>query len=154
MFRTFIKAGLAAALLSALAAATPAAAQDYERNWEPGSVWAVSYVRTKPGQFNAYINDLSNVWRVFLDAQKEDGDVLSYKILSINSPRDGEANLLLLVEFKNMGVFDRGPAYFEELTDEIMGSQENLRSANIDRAALRDLMGGLVTREIHFADKE
>lgn len=139
-------------MLSAFIAATPASAQDNTRNWQQGSVWTVAYVRTKPGQFNAYINDLSNVWRAFLEAQKADGDVLSYKMLSVTSPRDGEADLVLLVEFKDFATFDRTPDYFDQMTDRIMGSLENLREANIDRGALRDLMGGLIAREIHFTE--
>ena len=154
MFQRIIKIGIASILLSAFLAVAPALAQDNTRNWEQGSVWSVSYVRTKPGQFNAYINDLSNVYRVFLEAQKADGDVLSYKMLAVTSPRDGEADLILLIEFRDYAVLDRPPAYFEGLTDKIMGSLETLRTANIDREALRDLMGGLTARELHFTDSE
>lgn len=152
MIKSILKIGIASILLSAFVIATPASAQDNTRNWEQGSVWSVDYVRTKPGQFNAYINDLSNVYRAFLEAQKANGDVLSYRMLSVTSPRDGEANLILLIEFKDYATFDRSPEYFDEMTAKIMGSLEESRQANIDRGALRDLLGGLTAREIHFKE--
>ena len=154
MIQSFLKIGIASIMLSAFVAVAPASAQDNTRNWEQGSVWSIDYVRTKPGQFNAYINDLSNVYRAFLDAQKADGDVLSYKMLSVTSPRDGEANLILLIEYKDYATFDRSPEYFDEMTEKIMGSLDQSRQANIDRGALRDLMGGLTARELHFKDSE
>ena len=40
--------------------------------------------------FNAYINDLSQVWRRYLEAQKSDGDVVSYKMLNVAFSRDDE----------------------------------------------------------------
>ncbi len=152
MSKIFLNSVVAAILLSAFLATAPASAQDNTRVYEPGSVWAVSYVRTKPGMFNAYLNDLSKVWRVFLDAQAEDGDILSYKVLSVTSPRDGEANLILMVEFKNFATFDRSPEYFEELTKKVQGSLDASIQAGIDRGALRDLMGGVNARELKFTN--
>jgi hypothetical protein len=154
MIQSILKVGVVPILLSVFIIAAPASAQDNTRGWEQGSVWSVNYVRTKPGQFNAYINDLSNVYRAFLEAQKADGDVLSYRMLSVTSPRDGEANLILLIEFKDFATFDRTPEYFDEMTTKIMGSLEESRTANIDRGALRDLLGGLTARELHFKDSE
>ena len=155
MIRSVMKIGIAAILLSAFIAVAPASAQqDNTRNWTYGSVWTVGYARTKPGQLNAYINELSSVYRAFLEAQMADGDVLSYRILNVTSPRDGEPNLIFLVELKNYAVFDRGPEYFEEMTRKIMGTVDETRQANIDRGALRDLMGGLIAQELHFKDKE
>ena len=152
MTRIFIKSGIFAFLFSAVMAVAPASAQDSTRVYDQDSVWNVSYVRTKPGQFNAYLNDLSTVWRVYLDASKADGDVLSYKILSVAAPRDGEANLILLVEFKNYATFDRSIEYFEKQAEKIQGSLDATTQASIDRGALRDLMGSLNARELHFTN--
>jgi len=127
-------------------------AQTSERAFEEGSVWAVSYVETKAGQFNDYIADLSNVWRKFLDHQKEDGLVKSYKMLSIPYTRDDEPNLILMIEYTNWAAFDNGVEYFEELASEIMGSMDNAQEANINRGELRALRGSLVAQEIMFKE--
>jgi hypothetical protein len=142
----------ALAIFVAVAASAPALAQTSERVWEQGTAWQITYVETKPAMFNAYIKDLSQVWKKFLDKQKESGDVISYKMLSVQNTRDGEPDLILMVEWKNMAVFDRGVEYFEEMSKEIMGSLDDMQTANIERGELRTLRGSVLTREIHFKE--
>ena len=43
------------------------------------SVWTITFVESKPGQFNSYIEDLSKVWQSYMKRMKADGHVLSYK---------------------------------------------------------------------------
>ena len=127
-----------------------AQAQDNERNYELGSVWTVGFSETKPGYFNAYMNNLENEWLRFIKAQQEEGDVLSYKVLNIISTRDGEPDLMLLVEWKNMAVFDRSLEYFEEMTVQMAGSIDEQVNRNIKREDLRNLRGGMMARELVF----
>ena len=127
-----------------------AQAQDNERNYELGSVWTVGFSETKPGYFNAYMNNLENEWLRFIKAQQEEGDVLSYKVLNIISTRDGEPDLMLLVEWKNMAVFDRSLEYFEEMTVQMAGSIDEQVNRNIKREDLRNLRGGQMARELVF----
>ncbi len=124
--------------------------QAADRVWEDGSVWAISYAKTKPGKFNAYMEDLNKVWRVFTEREMQDGYVLSYRVLQIPAPRDGEPNVMFLVEYKNWAAFDRGSEYFDKITEEIMGSTEQSEAANIDREALRTLRGSLGAQEVVF----
>ncbi len=112
----------------------------------------VTEVHTKDGMFNAYINDLSNVWRKFLEAQMEDGDVIRYGMYSNVNPREGEPDLYLTVTYKNWAAFDRGVEYFEKLGSEIMGSTEDMREANIDRGELRTIGSQYALREITFKE--
>lgn len=142
-----------ALVLAALACSTlpfVASAQDPDRVWDQGSIWSVSYVETKPGQFNAYIKDLSNVWRRYLDAQKKDGLVLSYRILNVDAPRDNEPDLILLIEFKDWAAYGTGVEYFEKQAVALQGSIEASLQSNVDRAALRTLRGGVTAQEITF----
>lgn len=138
---------IAAMLLSA-----GAWAQDNTRNWEETTVWSISEVHTKPGMLNAYINDLDNVWRKFVEAQKKDGDVVSYRLFVNSFARAGEPDLFLAVEFKNWAAFDRGVEYFEKQAEKIMGSLDDMQEANIDREELRKLGGQTVLQEIEFKD--
>ncbi len=142
--------GLAATLF-AVTGAGSALAQDAERTYEPTTIWTVGYARTKPGHFNDYMQDLSRVYRAYLDAQKKDGVVLSYKILNVQSPRDGEPNVIFLVEYPNWAAFDKSDAeYFEKLAARLQGSIPAAAQANIDREALRSLHGGLIAQELVF----
>lgn len=125
-------------------------AQAADRVWEDGSVWSIQYAQTKPGQFDAYMEDLSKVWRAFVEREKQDGDILSYRVLQIAAPRDSEPNVMFLVEYKNWAAFDKGTEYFDKLAKEILGSVENSNSASIDREALRTLRGSINAQEVVF----
>ena len=142
---------LSLALFASLGSAS-AFAQDHSRGWEEGYIVQVTEVHTKDGMFNAYINDLSNVWRKFMDAQKESGDVIRYGIYSNVNTREGEPDLYLTVTYKNWAAFDRGVEYFENLSSEIMGSLEDMREANIDRGELRTIGSSYTLRELTFKD--
>jgi hypothetical protein len=124
--------------------------QAADRVWEDGSVWSITYAQTKPGQFNAYMEDLNKVWRVFTEREMQDGDILSYRVLQVPTPRDGEPNVMFLVEYRNWAAFDKGVEYFDKLSAEIMGSTEKSDAASIDREALRTLRGGLTAQEVKF----
>ncbi|MGI9295570.1 MAG: hypothetical protein ACR2PS_16445 [Pseudomonadales bacterium] len=138
------------ALLMTVVLYTPANAQDNKRNYEQGTVWTTGYIETKPGYFNAYMNNLEEQWLQFIKLQQKDGDVLSYKVLNVISPRDGEPDLILLVEWKNMAVFDRSAKYFEDLTKKVAGTLDKQVERNIDREELRKLRGGQIARELIF----
>ena len=137
-------------ILLGLFALTAAQAQDrvYE---DGGSVWSVSFIETKPGHFDDYIANLNQIWRRYLDQQVEDGHVLSYKMIPISFPRDGEPNLMLMVEFKNWAAFDAGNnEYFDKLAEKLQGGVDQATQSNIDREELRNLRGGFVGQEISF----
>ena len=139
------------ALLS-LFGATSAIAQDHSRGWEQGSIVNVTEVHIKDGMFNAYINDLNNVWRKFIEAQMESGEVLGYGMYSNTDARDGEPDLFLTVTYANWAAYDRGVEYFEELGSQILGGMEEMREANIDRGALRTIGSSYTLQEIKFKE--
>ena len=135
-------------LLAFLAIST-AQADDRVYN-DGGSVWTVGFIETKAGHFDDYIADLNRVWRRYLDEQMKDGDVLSYKLIPISFPRDGEPDLMLMVEYRHWAAFDRGNDYFDKIAEKLQGSIEKARKSNVDREALRELRGGFVGQEITF----
>ena len=141
-----------AVLLFASMFSVPASAQNNDRNWENGNVIATTQVFTEPGMFNAYINDLRGLWRVFLDQQIEDGNVVSYHMYVNTFGRDDEPNLILLTEHPNWAAFDLISEYFDALTEKLQGSLAKARDASIERGKLRRLGGNSVYQEIKFKD--
>src|SRR5205085_10826234 len=113
---------LAAAFSTTLAAAGAAQAQTAERVYDNGPVWVISYVQTKSGMFDDYMAYLSKQWRALNDADKQAGVVLDYKVLQVDSPRDGEADVILMIEYKNMAAFDRPLAEAEATSAKVFGS--------------------------------
>lgn len=121
-----------------------------DRVYDNGSVWNISFVHTKPGKYDDYLADLNNVWRVYLEAQMKDGDVLSYKIMNVAARRKNESNLVLMVEFKNWATFDRSNEYYDKLTEKIQGSVQKSTQAAVDRGSLRTLNGSVLLQEVKF----
>ncbi len=148
-----MKMKLTAALAVFLCAAifsVPASAQDHDRSWENGTILQVTHVHTKPGMFNAYINDLNGLWRVFLDKQKEDGNVVAYRMWSNVAAREGEPDLILTVEYANWAAFDLGVDYFEKISIKLRGSLKKMRELGIAREELREIGSTFNLQEVKF----
>lgn len=149
MIKRIAFAAVAASMLFGGLAA-PAQAQTAARVYDNGSVWQISHIQTKPGMFDEYMAYLNGPWRASQEAGKKDGDILSYKILAVSAPRDGEADLLLMIEYKNMAVFDRSQADADKQTAAIFGSTQKASQGQIAREAMRTPRGGLLARELKF----
>ena len=139
-------------LFVTLLGANVARADEHRVYTDQHSVWSVSFIETYPGRFDDYIANLNQIWRRYLDEQKKDGYVVSYKMIPIAFPRDGEPNLMLMVEFKNWAAFDVGNAYFDELAERLQGGVDQATQSNIDREEIRALRGGFAGQEITFKD--
>lgn len=136
-------------LFSMLALSTTSVFSD-DRVYKSGSVWNVSFVRTKPGKFDEYLADLENVWLKYIKQQMKDGDILSYKLMAVSGRRKDESNLVLMIEFKNWAVFDRDADYFDKIAKKVQGSIKASTKANIDRESLRTLNGDMNLQELKF----
>ena len=75
---------LIALLLGACLTGLPALAQEH---FTEGPVWAVNYIRTKPGKFNDYMKYLRSTYLVSAGEAKKQGLILDTKFL-LNTPRD------------------------------------------------------------------
>ena len=132
----------------ALSTMAPAVAQDNTRNWTYGNVIATTAVHLEPGSMNAYLNDLNSLWRLSMDQQVKDGNVVSYRIIQNTYPRDGEPDLILITEHPNWASFDLSAEYYEALSVKLQGSLDKARNASLDRGKLRRLGGNSVYQEI------
>ncbi|MGI8931728.1 MAG: hypothetical protein ACR2FK_05025 [Sphingomicrobium sp.] len=123
-------------------------AQVVERVWDNGSVWVISKIDVKPGQYNAYIKYLRDVGMPRVDYGRKAGDILSYRVLSVQNVRDGEPDILVLTEYKNMAVFDRGPEFGEDMNRKLAGSLESRQAQMSQLRGLSDSMGSMMAREV------
>ena len=127
-----------------------AQAQTAERTYENGPVWTVGYVETKPGMFDDYMAFLAGPWKIIQEAGKKRGDILDYKVLAVDSPREHESDVILLIEYKNMAVFDRALADLDKDTNAAYGSNPASNKAAVAREQVRILHGGVTARELKF----
>jgi hypothetical protein len=152
MKRTIAAAALACALASSSLMGGLAQAQTAERVYDQGTVWRVSRVETKPGMFDAYLKYLSTSWRAIQEAGIKKGDIVSYKILEVDSARDNEPDLVLMVEYKNMAVFDRSLKDIDAQTAAVFGSVAKAQESSISREAMRTTHGQVLLRELKFTN--
>jgi hypothetical protein len=132
-----------------LAGSTTAVAQDMPRAWAPGSVWEFSLIEVKPGMGDAYLNYLSKGWKASRLAAQKAGYETGYKIITIEDARDGEANLLLMIEHKNYASFDTTPEQYDAIGKAVeaqMGKTPSLE----EREKMRTNRGSRTGREVMF----
>ena len=146
MMKTLLRTAAATAAAALLAGA--AHAQGAPRVYENGSVWRISYIETKPGKFDEYLAYLNTAWRADNEAGMKSGNVLSYKILAVDSTRDHEPNLILMIEYKNMAVFDASQAEQDKRTAQIWGSNQKADESMVARESMRVQRGGVLVREL------
>lgn len=134
----------------ALAIGTSAQAQNAARTYDLGPVWEIGYIETKPGMFDDYMAYVNTTWRAIQEENKKRGDVLDYRVLSIDNPRDGEPDLILMTQYKNKAVFDRSLDEQDAIQAKAFGSVIKGNQAAISRESLRTLRGGMSARELTF----
>lgn len=139
---------LGAIAASSFVVGAAVSAQVVERVWDNGSVWVISQVDVKPGQYNAYMKYLKDVGMPRVEYGRKTGDVLSYRILSVQNSRNGEPDVILLTELKNMAVLDRGPEYGEEMNRKLAGSLEARQGQMVQLRDLTEPMGSMMAREV------
>lgn len=139
-------AAFGAALLIGSATAS---AQDVPRTYDVGPVWSISRIEVKPGQGDAYMAYLNKGWKATRLANQKSGHELGYKILSLEDPRDGEPNLMLMIQYKNHAAFDR-PLDEDDAVANAVEAQMGKSLPMADREAMRKSHGNRTAQELVF----
>ncbi len=140
-------------LLAALAASAalligPAmAADDNGPSFENGPVWDFAQIQTKDGHFDDYMKWLSTDWKAQEDALKKRGVIVDYKVYLVANPRQGEPDVVLATEYKNMAAFDTPIAKQYALQAEIAGSLVKANQEQAARGSIRTILGDIMVRE-------
>lgn len=139
-------AALAAVLALTALASAPAAAQD--SNYTPGTVWQLSNIEVEPGQFEKYMDYLSGNWRKINELGKKEGMVVSYHILSVNSPRKDEPDLILAIEYKDYYSNAQRTAFQKKVEAMLASDAHKLDTAAGERKVLRKIVGNMELQEL------
>ena len=137
---------LGAAMMSALALVSPAAAQ--EASYKYGSVWNVGEVRVLPGQFENYMDWLAGDWKRIREFSKKEGVEVSYHILAANNARKGEANVILLIEAKDYMTTAQQDAFSKKLNAFLASDDRKQGAASAVRGAMREQLGSTEYQEV------
>lgn len=144
--KTLHFAAFGAALLLGAASVS---AQDVARTYDVGPVWTISRIEVKPGQGDAYMAYLNKGWKATRLANQKSGHEMGYKVLWLDDPRDGEPNLLLMVQYKNHAAFDR-PLDEEDAVTKAVEASMGKSMPMADREAMRKSHGTRTAQEAIF----
>jgi hypothetical protein len=123
-----------------------AVAEDHA--YTEGPVINVSAIRTEPGKFDAYISYLDTVWKAAQEAAKKMGDVLSYRVVTVEPRGENDPDLYLVVTYKNWATQDGSTAKADAIAKMTEGSVDAANKSMIDRGKLRRLLGSWTGQEL------
>src|SRR5437764_5987698 len=92
------------------------------RPYHNAGVWNIGFIRIKPGMDAAYMNYIAGQWKAEQEAQKKDGNILSYKVLAVEGHTPGEFNLMLMTEYKNLASLEVNEDKAEDVNQKCGGN--------------------------------
>jgi len=107
--RRALTAVIAAAIIFGCAIGTLGEDEPYEE----GSVWELSMVKSEANMSDHYLKDLASLWNKIMAEAKNQGMVLSYKVLVGEAANPDDWDILLMIEFENYAVLDNIDDKFE-----------------------------------------
>lgn len=116
--------------------------------YSEGPVVNVGRIRTVDGKFDEYVKWLDTVWKKEQEAGKKAGYVISYQVLSVEPRGPEDADLLLVVTYKNWAALDGSIEKADAISKQIEGSVAAANQAQADRAKIRRVLGGATMQEL------
>lgn len=135
-----------AAFLLVLGLSTSSRAEDVP--YTEGPVVDMTYVKIKPGGFDAYMKFLSTDWKAINEALEKDGTILSYRVVTSTSLNRDDWDLMLVVEYKNYAAFDGLDAKSRAVLEKLAGSMAKAEEASTKRGEVREILGEKIGREL------
>ena len=152
-----------AVLIGVLALASGADAADTAGKTAPaqdtpgysyGPVTEVDYIHVEYGHFADYMAWVTSTWVPTMQAAKQAGLIVGYKVFQSSPKSPDDANVYLEITFKDMAAYagDIGDqaAAFEAVTERVICSSACQDQARVHRNEIRKVLGTEVTREIVF----
>ena len=127
-------------------AMTSASAAD-TKPFTDGPVTEVSYVKTKPGKFLAYMQYLDTTYKQIMEANKKAGLITDYAVYAATPRTPQDPDVILTVVYANMAALDKSDEG-DAVAEKIAGSMETQSKAAADRESLREVLGGELIRQM------
>ncbi len=125
------------------------------RVYKEGKVWLVIYVRTKPGMFDKYMENLNGRFRKELEIAIKKGFLLEYKIIKKLPASPEDWDVMIMEAYPNMASFDEFQKKWDEVDVAVFETLDDRDQAIVDLEALRTILGREIAREQVFkSDKD
>ncbi len=135
------------AVFGCLALASLAALAD-DHAYSEGPVINVSRVRTANGHFDDYMKYLDTTWKLEQEASKKAGYILDYQVYTVEPRSENDADLLLVITFKNWAAMDGALAKGDAIAKQIEGSVAASNQSVADRDKIRRLLGSATMQQL------
>ena len=133
-------------IFGGLLAASSAWSQD--RPYREGSVWIVSFVKTKNGLGDDYLREIVPARKKLMDEAQKQGLIISYKTLSGSAMGRDDWDIMFLDEYKNWAAFDGATAKFDAIMAKLVGDPTAQTQLMTKRIEVRELIGDKVMQEL------
>lgn len=141
---------LAIATLLLLATQLLVAAWPPERSYEEGTVWQLIFIRTKPGMFDTYIENLNSNLRRELEVAVEKGFLVDYKIMQKWPAYPGDWDILIMEGYPNMAALDNFLEKWDEVDRAVFEALGERDEIILDLNSVRTMVGRVISRELAF----
>jgi len=122
--------------------------QTVTRPYRNGSVWSIAFIHTHAGMGNAYLSYLTSDWKREQEALKQQGMILSYKVLTTEAHGTNDWDVMLMTEYKDLATMEANEAKAEAMTTSLLGGDQKIEQGYRERTAIRDIVGERLAREI------
>jgi len=131
---------VAAASLVALPCASNSAFAD-DHAYSEGPIVTVTMIRTVDGKLDDYMQWLDTTWKAEQEAAKKAGYIQSYEVLTANPQGPNDADVLLVITYKNWAALDGGLAKGDAISKQVEGSVSAANQSEVDRSKIRRVLG-------------
>ena len=122
-----------------------------ERAYTEGPVTEVAYVRIEYGHFEEYVDWLNSTWKPTMEAAKQAGLIIDYKVCRASPKSPDQPNIFLMITYKDMAAYagDIGDKAVEldAVAEKVIGSIEVQNKARVGRNEYRTVLGSELIRE-------
>jgi|SRR5579859_3930822 len=111
------------------------------RDYNDGPVQNVTFIRTVDGHFDDYMHWLATTWKKQEEAAKAAGLITRYQVLVGQPHNPSDADIVLIVEYKNWAALDHLGGKFDQISAKTEGSVDAANKSEADRAKIRTVLG-------------
>jgi hypothetical protein len=117
----------------------PSFADDHA--YTEGPVINVTRIRTVDGKLDDYMKWLDTTWKQEEEAAKKAGYIVGYQVLLVDPRGPDDADVILMITYKNWAALDGGLAKGDAIAKQIEGSVAASNQAQADRSKIRRVLG-------------
>lgn len=118
--------------------------------YKEGPVCELTYIKIKPGMFDAYVSWLASDWKKVNDEYKKAGIILDAQVYSARARNPHEADLILCVTYKNMAALDNLDDKTSSIDEKFWGTRQKANDASIGREKMREVLGSELVQELQL----